>query len=587
MKIESVASGMPDLNSITETDNFDVKFYFIDLEVNDSSTYISGSGTVHLQVRTPGTRQIILDMGNNLHADSVLLNGQWADYVHQNDRLFINAPFWLSDETDLSVQVFYSGSVSSKSSFAGMYNAIDRRWNKRVTWTISEPFSACVWFPCKQDLTDKADSVYVFITTDKDLKAGSNGLLTAKRLLPGEKIRHEWKSRYPVAYYLISFAVSEYRDYSFYAGFGQEGDSLLIQNYIYDHDLYLESSRSQIDITADLIRLFSGLFGPYPFRDEKYGHCIVPSGGGMEHQTMTTLEDFSFTLVAHELAHQWFGNHVTCAAWQDIWINEGFASYAEYLGYEHLVSQKDADRWMGNAHMIVKFRDDGSVYVPENDARSESRIFDYRLSYKKGAAIVHMIRHEINDDELFFEILRDFLSKYGNGVATAMDFKNLLEQKTCMDFADFFNQWYFGEGYPVVSLHWQHHNDTLTISAMQKTTSATPLFRIPIDFRITTIDQDTIITLRQNENNVSWAIQLPGTVTALEADPEKWLLADFLYEDDALNRFLSGEGQHTSPFNVNSQKKSKTDVVTEFPEENIICQLPDSLRNEMEAKTVR
>ncbi|MBN2480251.1 MAG: M1 family metallopeptidase [Bacteroidales bacterium] len=553
-------------NSSPEADALDVKFYFIDIEVNDSTTHVSGSTTVHLEVLSPLKGQIILDMGNNLYVDSVLLNGQQADHVHQDDQLFIYTAYPVSDGNMMAIQVFYSGSVRNRSSFAGIYNEMDRKWDKRVTWTLSEPFSSRIWFPCKQDLTDKADSVYVFITTDKNLKAGSNGLLTAERLLPGDKIRYEWKSRYPVAFYLISFAVSDYRDYSFYTGYGDNGDSLLVQNFIYDNDLYLETNRSRINITSDLIRLFSDLFGPYPFRKEKYGHCIVPSGGGMEHQTMTTLEDFSFTLVTHELAHQWFGNYVTCATWQDIWINEGFASYSEYLGYEYLISREDADRWMDNAHVIVKFRNDGSVYVPENAARSENRIFDYRLTYKKGAAIVHMIRHEINNDDLFFEILQDFLNMHRHSSATGLDFKNLLEQKSGKDFTDFFNHWYFGEGYPVVSLQWQQHNDTLYINARQSTTSSTPLFRIPIDFRITAGGKDTVVTVRQNENNVRWAIHIPGTVTGLQADPDKWLLADFYYENDSLVSFLPGKGQHQHSFNVDIVERPKIADNIIFPE---------------------
>ncbi len=105
---------------------------------------------------------------------------------------------------------------------------------------------------------------------------------------------------------------------------------------------YFKQNKAAIDKTGDLILLYSDLFGDYPFANEKYGHCVAPFGGGMEHQTMTTLVNFSFLLVAHELAHQWFGDFVTCSTWQDIWINEGFASYAEYLANQYLKSQEDS-----------------------------------------------------------------------------------------------------------------------------------------------------------------------------------------------------------------------------------------------------
>ncbi len=525
---------------------YDVKFYFIDLEVYDSTTYIQGSTTILVKLLDADADQIILDMGNNLHTDSVFLNGKQTNYLHTDDKLAISSSSSESADYMMSIRVFYHGRADKAGNFAGIYNASDREWDKKATWTLSEPFSARNWFPCKQVLSDKADSVYVFITTDKNLKAGSNGLLTSETPMRGNKIRYEWKSRYPVAFYLISFSVSDYRDYSFYIKYGQKDDSLLVQNYIYNNDSFYKANKSVIDKTADIMLLFTDLFGPYPFAHEKYGHCIVPSGGGMEHQTMTTLEDFSFALVGHELAHQWFGNYVTCSTWQDIWVNEGFASYAEYLCYQYLTSQKDADRWMTSAHHIAKYSNKGSVYIPEDEVHSENRIFNYSLSYKKGAAIVHMIRHEIHNDSLFFETLKNYLNKYQNSTATGIDFKNILEQNTGISFKNFFDQWYFGEGYPVIDLHLQHRNDTLYINANQQTTASTPLFNVLIDFRIRVNGIDTTITRRQLTNQDKWSFYIPGRITRIQADPDQWLLADIVYNNDISGIVVPDNEQHIS-----------------------------------------
>ena len=158
-----------------------------------------------------------------------------------------------------------------------------------------------------------------------------------------------------------------------------------------------------------MITSFSRLLMDYPFSEEKYGHAMAPMGGGMEHQTMTTLQDFGFFLVAHELAHQWFGDHITCGNWQDIWINEGFASYMEYVAAQELLGQEAADGWMTNAMSVAKSRTRGSVFVPEEGVEDEYRLFDYALSYKKGAILLHMIRYELDDDDLFFGALRQYL----------------------------------------------------------------------------------------------------------------------------------------------------------------------------------
>jgi aminopeptidase N len=246
----------------------------------------------------------------------------------------------------------------------------------------------------------------------------------------------------------------------------------------------------------------------------------------MEHQTMTTLSYFSFLLIAHELAHQWFGDYVTCSSWQDIWINEGFASYAEYIASQYLKSQNEADNWIKNVHNQVKESPNGSVYVPENLINDEDRIFDFRMTYQKGAAIIHMIRQEINDDKLFFDILSEFLKRYKNSNASGDNFKNLLEEMTGKDFDAFFNQWYYGEGYPIHSISWMQQNDTLYINSLQTASSRTQLFNVLLEFKITVNNRDTLLRFRQTSNFNSWHIYLPGKISSFKADPHQWLLID-------------------------------------------------------------
>ncbi len=521
-------------------DKYDVKFYHIDLEVTDTSTWIKGFTSSVIQIISSSVNEIVFDFSNDMTIDSVLINGKSASFEHQNNMLVINSSVSYNHNEYVTCTIYYSGYGKRNEGFSGMYNSSSSRWNKRYTWTLSEPFSALSWFPCKQVLADKADSAYIFLTTDKGLKAGANGILVNERPMPGNKIRYEWKTNYPVAYYLLSFAVGDYYDYSFYAPLPATDDSVLVQNYIYDTVTFLEQQKHNIDRTAELLYLYSELFGIYPFYREKYGHCLVPEGGGMEHQTMTTLSSFNFFLVAHELAHQWFGDYVTCATWQDIWINEGFASYAEYIASQYLLSQDNADSWMFEAHEYVKLQNGGSIYVPEAQASDEERIFDYRLSYKKGAAILHMIRHEINNDSLFFAVLRDFLYQFKNNVATAEDFRHILEEKTKISFSDFFNQWYYGEGFPSITVNWKHQHDTLYISSfLTASTTVTPLFNILTDYEIILSTYDTIISHRQISNYDEWQIYLPGNVTSIKVDPKKWLILNI----DSINNLSTYKTQ--------------------------------------------
>ncbi len=518
------------IEDIFSQDGYDIKFYKIDLEVTDTSIFISGSTTILVEILLDNTNKLFFELAGSYSIDSVVVNNVIASYNHKSDTLFISLPGALHQHSYATIQIFYNGKAYEKGEEYGIYNRETNYNNKRYTWTLSEPFESKFWFPCKQNLADKADSVYVFITTEYGLKAGANGILENITNLPGNKLRYEWKSHYPIAYYLISFAVGDFIDYSFYTKINSNADSILVQNYIYNNSAFFANNKSKIDKTGDLLNLFSRLYGPYPFANEKYGHCIVPMGGGMEHQTMTSLANFSFLLVAHELSHQWFGDNVTCSNWQDIWINEGFASYSEYLANEYLESREDADLWMKDAHQYAMNEQDGSVHVPGDYAKNDERIFDYRLSYKKGAAIIHMIRQEINDDELFFETLRSFQKTFKDSVASVNDFKSLLEEKTSINFDLFFNEWFYGEGYPKFKISWQHRNDSLLIYSLQESsTPKTPLFNTLLEFKVLRHDlPDTSLFFRQESQYDEFIVQLPGRVNNLIFDPNHWLLMSVL-----------------------------------------------------------
>ena len=242
-----------------------------------------------------------------------------------------------------------------------------------------------------------------------------------------------------------------------------------------------------------------------PFFNEKYGHCETQLGGGMEHQTMSTMGNFSFHLIAHELGHMWFGDHVTCATWSDIWINEGFATYSDYLANEFILGNESAKAFITKAQDHAMNENAGSVYVPESEIYpgNEWRIFNGRLSYDKGASIIHMLRHEIQNDQIFFDILKGFMNEYGGGTATGEDFKTVAEEISGIDLYTFFNQWYYGQGFPIYSYrYWQNEEKTLFISSTQTTSSGhTSLFEMLMDYRINFSDgTDTLVRLKQTDN---------------------------------------------------------------------------------------
>ena len=512
---------------------YDVKHYFIDLQVNDSTTDIAGNTQVYVEV-IGDLDSLVFELNQNLTVDSVFFSGLKTDsFFHLNNLIYILPGRNINPGERLSATIFYRGKGSDTGFFSGLSNKSDTYYKTPVTYTLSEPFQASTWFPVKQDLHDKADSVRIHITVDSSLMAGSNGLLQKIVRLDNGMHRFEWYSDYPIAYYLISLAVSDYTDYSFYEKMEGSSDSILIQNYIYDHPEILSREKILIDRTGDLISLFSDLVGMYPFHKEKYGHSMAPMGGGMEHQTMTTLQNFNFELVAHELAHQWFGDYVSCASWQDIWINEGFASYFEYLALEYLEDKNAAIDWMTEAHNYALRNDSGSVYIDASESKDISRIFSRNLSYKKGAAILHMLRYEMDDDELYFEILKTFLNRYRNGVASGQDFLSVVNEVSENDYTWFFDQWYYGKGYPVYQASWKQRGDSLQIIANMKGTHMETLqFKSHIEFEIIFKDgSDTLIKYFHDEEDEFVSLKLKKEFDIIRVNPySNVLMKSVIYE---------------------------------------------------------
>jgi hypothetical protein len=361
---------------------------------------------------------------------------------------------------------------------------------------------------------------------------GSNGLLK-NVVVVGNKKRYEWKSSKPIDYYLISVSTAKYKPYILYAKpMYLPNDSILIQNFVYDNAINNSSwngQKTDLNKIVQTIELESKLFGMYPFYKEKYGHCMAPLGGGMEHQTMTTLGFFEFELDAHELGHQWWGDNVTCAAWKDIFINEGWASYTEYLCHQYLpaLSNTTPTQKMLDVHNSVMSQPGGSSYFTNADTMNANVIFNSRLTYDKGSAIIHSLRYEINNDSVFFPAIRAFQNMYHGSTASVIDFRDFMATYSGINFTQFFNQWYYGQGYPTFAVSWNQGGGMFYLKSTQTTSfpSSIPLFMTHVDYRISrTAMPDTIVRLYHGQNIENYSFPLTGTVTSIGVDPNNWIL---------------------------------------------------------------
>ncbi|MDI1353912.1 MAG: M1 family aminopeptidase [bacterium] len=511
---------------------YDVKFVHLDLKCERTNKAVSGNVKTIATVTSAVLDTFMTLLHQNYTIDSVRFNGVILPSLRQDSMIKVGIPVPLPGGSTFTSQVYYNGIAPTGGSAigSGYSNASSPSWGNQATWSLSESFVAYHWWPCKQALTDKIDSSWVFVTTDSTNKVGSNGLLK-NVVIVGNKKRYEWKSKTPIDYYLISVAVAKYKEYNLYAKPQYlVNDSILIQNYIYDGAInntnWINGQKQTLNKLPKVLEFLSNMYGMYPFRKEKYGHCMAPLGGGMEHQTMTTLGFFDYYVDAHELGHQWWGDQVTCKTWGDIWINEGFASYTEHLVAQYLDNPNFATN-LDAAHQNVMSQPGGSIYFTNSDTLNTARIFSSRLTYDKGGAIIHSLRFLTNNDSLWFNTLRGFQSMYKNSTASAQDFKNYYQAQTGINATQFFSQWYYGEGYPTFSVKYNFLRDTCFMKSTETVSlpSVTPLFITPMQYKISRISKaDTTVRLNQNTALDSYKFPLTGTITQIVCDPNNWII---------------------------------------------------------------
>lgn len=507
-------------------DKYDIRYVKFDLAVSNTSTQLAGSVATTARVTGAAFDTYVFELSPYFIIDSVLVGGTSLPFTTAGVIRTVTLPAILPVGSLFTAQVFYNGTPPSGILYydSGINCLADPTWGNRVTFTHSEPYMANYWWPCKQSLRDKIDSVDMWLTIPDTLKAGSNGLLQAITPIDATHNRYEWKERNPIDYYLISFCVANYMDYSYYMHFTGSGDSMLVQNYIYNNPAVLTANKEIIDSTGMMIDYFSTLLGRYPFWKEKYGHCMAPMGGGMEHQTMTTLGFFDTWLTSHELSHQWFGDNVTCGSWADICVNEGLASYCTDLFLDHFWSHAAFISSVKGAENYVTNLPGGFLFV--DDTTSEDRIFDGRLSYSKGKSLAQMLRFVINDDPTYFQVLQTYQSQFAGGTATIADLRNVTISITGttvngMDLYTFFDQWAYREGYPRYVLRWHQIGTDVWIKLEQSSSvpASVPLFNTPMEVKMHATTGDTVVRFFNDQSTQVYHLNWDRTILSALTDP--------------------------------------------------------------------
>ncbi|PKP24514.1 MAG: peptidase M1 [Bacteroidetes bacterium HGW-Bacteroidetes-2] len=509
------------------TGNYDLKYHRLEFNVDPSQAFISGEVTSYF-IAKENMNEMTFDLSNNMLVSQVSQRGNLLPFVQNtNDELVITLPQIQNQGVLDSLTVSYSGNPIS-SGFGSFEQSTHN--SAPIIWTLSEPYGAKGWWPCKQDLNDKIDSIDVFITsprfnafTDENI-AVSNGLEQSQVIQGASKTTH-FKHQYPIPAYLIAMAVTNYAVYSHLVA--NNGNPFDVINYVYPENL--ASAQSSTPVTVNLINLYANLFEPYPYADEKYGHAQFGWGGGMEHTTVSFMGGFSRGLIAHELAHQWFGDKVTCGSWKDIWLNEGFATYLSGMVIENFDGNTPFRIWKQDRTASITSATDGAVYLTDQDTTNVNRIFSTRLSYNKGAMVLHMLRKKLGD-VTFFQGLKNYLAHpdLSYGYAKTEDLIAIMEAESGLDLTEFFNDWIYNQGYPSYSISWNQPNSNSINVQIAQTQShpSVSFFEAPVPLRIYGTQGEILDLVLDNTINLEeFETVINFTVQAVSFDPEADLIS--------------------------------------------------------------
>ena len=505
----------------------DVVHYAFQLTLNDENDEITGEATITLRFIESGVNEIALDLssaanGKGMTVDAVTAKGATVAFKHQADRLVLTLAATAATGEQRQFTVRYRGVP------ANGLRMLKNKFGERVFFSENWPNNARQWLPMIDHPYDKATSEFI-ITAPVKYQVVANGLLQEETDLGnGLRLTH-WKQSVPIASWLNAIGVAQ---------FAVHHDGLVKgvphQTWVYHQErtsgpAWFETKSRQA------MEFFSEHIGPYSY--EKLANVEAAGfGGGTEHASAifygekSILERPDSGLIAHEIAHQWFGNSITEKDWDDVWLSEGFATYFTLLVAEHY-DGRDAfviGLKRSREQVFALEKQNPGIAVLHNNLADMEKVLN-RIIYQKGGWTLHMLRHQMGTEN-FWAGIRDYYQRYRNSSATTEDFRRVMEEHSGLELSSFFQQWLARAGSPVVEGGWRYDAATKRIVIELAQTQAGEAYRLPLEIGVT-LDGTTKlekIEFTQKQQRFELAADKEPTTVAL--DPNTWVLMEARFD---------------------------------------------------------
>ncbi|MBX3357595.1 MAG: hypothetical protein KF745_04125 [Phycisphaeraceae bacterium] len=526
-----VPSSAPGLREPLEAT--DVLHNKIDIEIVTASPNIAGSNTFTVASRMNGLTEFTFRLRSNFTVSAATLNGTTpvpvTNLTTTSRKVTLDRPY--NSGEVFTLRIDYSGTPVSRG-----FGSIEftTQNGQPLVASLSEAYFAYTWWPCKDgdfgvagDNSDKS-TFEIFITAPTAMRSVANGLLQGVDTLSGNRRRHRWATNYPMSTYLACFASTNYNTwtqmYTYPLPGGGTG-SMPVEFNIYPASDN-STNRAAWEKCVQMLDTYRPIFGLYPFINEKYGIYQFPFGGGMEHQTNTGQGTFDESVTAHELGHQWWGDNVTCRTWSDIWLNEGFATYSEALWAERKPGSSGLPALFAAMAARRPSQVNDSVYC--YNTADMNRIFSSTFTYRKGAWVLHQLRHVVGDS-VFFNILANYRAAYEGSAATTADFAAIASSTAGTDLSWFFDQWVMQIGAPAYNFGYQPvtigGQPYARISLQQVQNASYPVFTMPIDIRVDEGAGSEQFTVWNDAPVQHFLLPLSAPATGIAFDENAWILS--------------------------------------------------------------